>query len=298
MTDQRKIKGDRLALTLCRLGDSLCSAPLLKWILKTPALGNRSARGSFVEWEFQNAPSSWKCFNPYDCLGGKEVLDVGCGHGGKSAYYALQGARHVTAIDKDNARIEAAREFARKKNVINISFEAQDAATLPYSPEYFDLVIFSDSFEHLEEPAASLQAAYRTLRKGGTVNITFPPYGSPWGAHLFAHIRIPWGQFLFPEEMLVRLWKARFSASNEQGLVYSGDRTAGIQAATTIAELGCLNRMSIQRFEDIVAMTSFKVLFYNLRTIGNLFGSTARFPFLREHLVTRLVAVLGKAKVP
>jgi SAM-dependent methyltransferase len=289
---------NRLTTTLCRLGDALCIAPPLKWILRTPVLGERAARGSYVEWEFQNAASSWNCFRPYDRLEGKEVLDIGCALGGKPTYYALHGARHVIAIDKDEARIEAARQFARQKGAHNITFETQDAATLPYAPNHFDLVIYNDSLEHVEEPEASLNTAYRVLRKGGTVNIAFPPFGSPWGAHLFAHIRIPWAQFLFPDETLISLWKTRYDAAGEEGWVCSEDRTLGIHGATTVAELGHLNRMSIRRFEDIVARTPFRVLFRSIRTIGNLFGFTARFPLLREHLVTRLVVQGGRRITP
>jgi SAM-dependent methyltransferase len=259
-----------------------------------PNLGERTLRDSYVEWEYQNAASSWSCFTPYDHLKGKEVLDIGSGHGGKPTYYALHGVRHVIAIDQDEARIESARQFARRKGAHNITFETQDAATLPYPPGHFDLVIYNDSLEHIEEPEASLNAAYRVLKKGGTVNIAFPPYGSPWGAHLFAHIRIPWAQFLFPDETLVSLWKTRHDAAGEEGLVYSEDRTLGIHAATTVAELGHLNRMSIRKFEGIVAKTPFRVLFRSLHTIGNLFGFAAHLAFLREHLVTRLVVVLGK----
>ena len=284
----------RLAATLCRIGDAFCGASPVRWILGTPTLGERMSPEAYVEWEFQNAALSWNYFKPYECLDGKKVLDIGCAHGGKPTYYALHGARHVTAIDNDEARIEAARQFAGRKGAANILFETRDAATLPYPSNHFDLVIYNDSLEHVEEPAASLKAAYRVLREGGTVNIAFPPYGSPWGAHLFAHIRVPWAQFLFPDETLVSLWKTRHDAAGEEGPAYSEDRTLGIHTATTVAEVGHLNRMSIQRFEDIVAMTPFRVLFRSLRTIRNLFGFAAHVPLLREHLVTRVVAVLGK----
>lgn len=164
---------------LCRIGDAIRASPPIKCALGTPALGERSTPESYVEWEFQNAPSSWNCFRPYDRLEGKRILDIGCAHGGKPTYYALHGARHVTAIDKDEARVEVAREFARQKGVHNIAFETQDATTLRYPPNHFDLVIYNDSFEHGEEPGASLNAAYHVLRKGGTVNIAFPPMDLP-----------------------------------------------------------------------------------------------------------------------
>jgi hypothetical protein len=65
-------------------------------------------------------------------------------------------------------------------------------------------------------------------------------------------------------------------------------------AARTIEELGHLNRMSIRRFMEIVAKTPLTVLCCHFRTIGNLFGLVTRLKHVREHLVTRLVAVLGK----
>ena len=280
---------------VCEFVNGILESPALGRLFRTPALGTRADPDSYTGWEFENAEHALTCFKPNDGIEDKFILDVGCGFGGKSIYYALHGARHVTAIDLDEMRIGAAREYAAKKHVSNIRFDIQDAASLRFDNEQFDLVIFSDSFEHVNDPAAVLRECNRVLRKGGTVNIMFPPYNSPWGAHLFAYIRIPWAQLLFREEDLVRTWKRGFEAELEKGAtVYSRQNIESIRKAATVSDLAHLNRMSIQRFERILQESGFSIRFCRFHTPGNLFHSLASSSICREYLVTRVVTVLEK----
>jgi len=285
----------KMNIRICKAMNFLFKVPPLKWLFKRPALGIRKDLESYAEWEFQNAAKTLICFKPYDNIKGKTILDSGCGLGGKSTYYALNGAKYVTAIDLDKERIEAARDFARKKNTNNIRFEIQNAASLPYAAEKFDIIIFNDSFEHIDNPANTLKECYRVLRKGGMVNIIFPPYSSPWGAHLFAHIRIPWAQFLFSEETLLSVWKEMFDGElkNVAG-IYSKQQIDAINNAKTISELAHLNKMSIKQCEEILEETQFNICLYRLHTSGNLLSFFTHFSSLRECIVTRVVAMLEK----
>jgi SAM-dependent methyltransferase len=284
-----------ISIKTCSAINDISKSPFLNWIFKVPALGSREDAESYAEWEFQNAEQTLTCFKPYNDIRHKSILDVGCGFGGKSTYYALHGAKHVEAIDLDKERIEAARAFAGKKNANNIRFEVEDAASLPFAQEQFDLVVFTDSFEHVQNPAEVLKECFRLLRKGGTVNILFPPYGSPWGAHLFAHIRIPWAQFLISEEDLVSMWKKEFDRELDEGAVlYSERRIAAINNARTIADLTHLNKMSISKYERILKSTQFRTCLYRAHTPGNLVPCLAILPITREYIVTRVVAVLRK----
>jgi len=65
---------------------------------------------AYFQWEFEQAERSYSAFRPHISLEGKEVLDVGCGLGGKELFYLQKGARSVTGLDisQTNVRITQA----------------------------------------------------------------------------------------------------------------------------------------------------------------------------------------------
>ena len=64
--------------------------------------------------------------------------------------------------------------------------------------------------------------------------------------------------------------------------------------AETVAELWDLNRMTIAEFLRLVRETVFRARLVRLKTPGGLGSFLTRSTFLREYVVTRLVAVLEK----
>lgn len=290
-------------IKICETLNRIAKSSLLNWIFGRPALGNRSHPEAYAEWEFQNAGQMLACFKPYDDIKNKTILDVGCGFGGKPTFYALNGAKQVTAIDLDKGRIEAAREFAEKKGMDNIRFAPMDAASLAFASEQFDRVHLHDAFEHVRDPANVLNECYRVLAKGGRINLAFPPYASAWGAHLFTHIPIPWVQHFFREEVLVQIWKKEFAQhlrdkygwkSPPPTSIYSQQRMETINNARTISDLTHLNMMSIKQYERILKDTAFKTSLYRVHTPGNMLNFLSSSPTWREYAVTRVVSVLEK----
>ena len=111
------------------------------------------------------------------CLpeGALRILDVGCGSGG-----AIAGAKQrrpewrVTGIERDSRR--AARARSRCDRV----FEGDLRAVLPdlaAAGELFDVVVFADILEHLDDPIAALAEARRLIVPGGTVLVSVPNAG-------------------------------------------------------------------------------------------------------------------------
>ncbi|MFC1935230.1 class I SAM-dependent methyltransferase [Chloroflexota bacterium] len=258
--------------------------------------GGRESPEAYAEMEFQRGWSSLEIYKPYDSIEDKYILDFCCGMGGKSTYYALHGARWVHGFDVDEKRIAAARDFASTKEADNITFEACDASSLPYPSDEFDLIIMSDSFEHLSDTESSLRECYRVLKRGGTLNVDFMPYRWKWGAHLYDYIYIPWCQLFFPERVLVEVWKEGFVRDYQSGrnrhTSYSPSDLDGI---TTISELVGLNKIKISDYEKLIDRTEFKTLVYR-------FGDMRRryvlpytvFPFLKEFLTGKVISVLQK----
>ena len=90
-----------------------------------------------------------------------------------------------------------------------------DAADLAFGDESFDVVYSYDAFEHFADPAAVLQQGIRVLRPGGFLFASFGPlYASPWGAHQWHCIDVPYCHLLFGEDDL-----SRFAARHGQARI-------------------------------------------------------------------------------
>jgi SAM-dependent methyltransferase len=91
---------------------------------------------------------------------GERILDVGCGTGRLSAEIASSGAE-VVGIDYSPRMVSQARA-----NFPILSFETQDACTMPYLGEFH--AVFSNAALHWMQPAEEAAAAMaRALKPGG-----------------------------------------------------------------------------------------------------------------------------------
>lgn len=100
-------------------------------------------------------------------LGGRSLLDVGCGIGRFSARAGQRGAS-VTSLDI------GPRLLAHTRNRCATRPVAADACALPFSDGAFDVVISSDCIEHTIDPRLALLEIFRVTRPGGTLVVTTP----------------------------------------------------------------------------------------------------------------------------
>lgn len=103
------------------------------------------------------------------------ALDVGCGSGGNSAVLRDLGW-DVTAMDLSAEAVRAARR--RGLRVLR-----GDARALPFRDGDFDLVISTDSWEHIEEHDLVAAEAHRVLRPNGTLFVAVPAGMDLWSGH-------------------------------------------------------------------------------------------------------------------
>jgi len=96
---------------------------------------------------------------------GQSLLDVGCGTGHWSAFFAEMGYR-VTGIDVAREMIQRARIA-----VPDGTFRVADACELPFDDGSFDVVASMATIEFVTEPVAAIREMVRCARSGGVLLI-------------------------------------------------------------------------------------------------------------------------------
>ena len=124
---------------------------------------------------------------------GSRILDVGCGSGWMSEYFARLGYQ-VKGIDISPALIEMSRDRVARvpydvdhETTLRCSFEVHDIEAAPLA-EKFDAVLCYDSLHHFEDEDAVMRHIAAMLPVGGVLFILEgerPPAGSATEAELF-----------------------------------------------------------------------------------------------------------------
>jgi SAM-dependent methyltransferase len=118
---------------------------------------------------------------------GLDVLDLGCGFGGRTVRFEELGARTVTGVEIDAAMVEHCRVFAAARGAA-ARFVTGSGEALPLGDHTLDLVVMNDVMEHVVDPARVLAECARVLRPGGLLATVFPPYYDvSSGSHLHGY---------------------------------------------------------------------------------------------------------------
>ena len=137
-------------------------------------------------------------------LSGKAVLDVGSGLGGKAAYYAEEGAGSVTAIDLRAYSAGASLALASRRELASrIRPLVADAARMPFAGDNFDVIVSINVLEHVKDVRSTLAECKRVLHPDGLIFLYYPPFYSPWGAHVEGWIDFPWPHLFFSDKTLI-----------------------------------------------------------------------------------------------
>ncbi len=137
-------------------------------------------------------------------LEGKDVFDLGCGYGGRSAFFA-ERAKSVVGLEISQKMVDEAARFAQSRGLSNTGFVMGFGENLPFPENSFDVITSYDVFEHVADLHQVLQECLRVLRPGATLYAVFPPFYHPTGSHLEAWLsKMPWANVFFRKKTLVK----------------------------------------------------------------------------------------------
>jgi SAM-dependent methyltransferase len=177
---------------------------------------------------------------------GKSVLDVGCGTGDMAAILAREGAARVVGIDlnlepgeHENLVERYGQDVAARVELVRTTGDMHELGD-----EQFDLVFSKEAMEHYDDPEGFVPLMVRRVRPGGSLVIGFGPLWRSFdGGHMGYMTRMPWAHLLFPEDVIMAE-RRRFRPEEQ---------------ATHFGEiLGGLNKMTLKRFEQIMAATGLR----------------------------------------
>jgi SAM-dependent methyltransferase len=170
---------------------------------------------------------------------GKTALDVGCGSGQLCFERARRGARRVVGADLFPASARANLEAQSREVAGRVEIVETDGTLRELAGDRFDFVFSKDSFEHFAEPEAIVKRMVAVVQPDGRLVIGFGPlWKGPRGGHIDFMTKVPWAHLLFPEDVILAE-RRRFRPE---------------ETARRFEEVrGGLNRMTLERFESIMA---------------------------------------------
>jgi ubiquinone/menaquinone biosynthesis C-methylase UbiE len=115
-----------------------------------------------------------------DSIAGLRVLDLGCGFGALSVFFAAQGAL-VTGVDSNQERLSVGRSVAEEHG-LSAEFRGGRMQALHLPDRSFDLAVQNNSLCYIvdrDDRAAALSETLRVLRPGGVLVVRNPNRWNP-----------------------------------------------------------------------------------------------------------------------
>jgi SAM-dependent methyltransferase len=223
-----------------------------KQACKVAELQKRRGRShyDFLQYQYEATRGALEQMRRFTDIRHKAILDLGCGYGGASIYYALNGLR-VTGVDNqsyESGFLKDAKNYAEKRGA-GATFCLADAHHLPFKNTSFDLIRLDSVVEHLEYPGIAMSECYRILKPGGFLFVSFPLFYSPYGGHTIDYIKIPWFHIL-PAGWVRRMLAGRKSKSGFINTDYTWELYMS------------LNKMTLKRFKNLIRDSGLKEVFF------------------------------------
>jgi ubiquinone/menaquinone biosynthesis C-methylase UbiE len=150
----------------------------------------------------------------------RDVLEIGCGIGALSAFFASEFGMNVYGTDFDPEQIQIARELQGENS--QLQFRIEDASRLTFEDTRFDLVISQDVFHHIARWPQAVREIARVIRLNGYViwiDMVFPsritklfkPLVKNYGLYTLDELRHKFGECGFVERFHEHLTHGPFN---------------------------------------------------------------------------------------
>lgn len=251
---------------------------------------------SYAKWQYQKGEETIKFYLDFcdkaDMFAGKTIVDIGCGAGGKSLFYASCGAKEVIGVEiLEKYRAEAEALADELGLADKFRFICADAASLPFDDNSINTIIMNDAMEHVARPDAVLTECLRVLAPGGRLFVNFPPIHHPYGAHLSDLIAIPWVHLFFSERTLIEGYK-ELCKSVPDGAERIAFRIAEKEDGSEY--FSYINHMTIKRFDRILRDGNITPAYRAHIPLRGFLRPLSKLPLLKECFVKMVVCVLEK----
>ena len=231
---------------------------------------------------------------PYD-IENKNILEIGCGHGGISLFLAVNGAKKVIGIDLNTHDLDIAHKTKQiienrlniKEGALPVSFLEMNAYNLCFDDNSLDMIIADNVFEHFMEPLKVMNECYRVLKPGGYLIVpTFNSIYSRQGPHLKYGLGIPWAYCLASEKTLIKVLK--MNASNDPTIYDAYPKlTTENYKLNKIRAYEDLNYITHRKFKQIAKEANFKIQsFWISPPFSNYFVNNLIRPILNNKRVS------------
>lgn len=130
----------------------------------------------------------------------KRVLDVGCATGQLAKRFVENGCE-VVGIELDEYAAEKAKEFCSRVIVGDV----EQMIKIPFTPKYFDVIVFADVLEHLRQPERVLINFKKYLKNSGYIVVSLPNIAN-WRIRL----KLLMGRFDYEESGILDRTHLRF----------------------------------------------------------------------------------------
>jgi ubiquinone/menaquinone biosynthesis C-methylase UbiE len=227
----------------------------------------------------------------------RDVLEVGCGHGGISCFLAACGARRVVGIDLNLRSLEWARKLAGRLSAhfgpsayLPVEFLEMDAYRLTFDDEAFDVVVSENSFEHFVHPEQVMREAFRVLRPGGTLLVPiFSSIYSKYGLHLKHGLKLPWANLFWSEKTIIRAMY-RLAAERPELYEFYPGLNGNPMHVRDLRKHGDLNDITHRKFKEMALRIGFEI--DKFRPLPTHFGLLIRMlPVLKNSILSDIYSL-------
>lgn len=239
-------------------------------------------------------------FNFYN----KNILEIGCGHGGISTLFAINGANKVVGIDINKENLQHAKDFSKKQSEklgtssLVTEFLEMSAYDLKFKDNTFDVVLADNVFEHFMQPQKVLSESCKVLKPGGKLIIpVFSSIYSKYALHLKTGLKVPWSNLFFSERTIVQALYKLAEKDSSIFQAYPGLKNKPLKVRDVRA-YGDLNDITYKKFKKMALEEGFEIESFNTiapKGIKLIAAIIRKIPIIRHSLLADIFSTGAKA---